>query len=252
MNYITTPNLPTKNVKLVILDAKAVKAAEELKKLGINTLITKSIKTFDKYISTHPDMQICHIGENKFFFTSLTENYYMEKIGNFVKENQLKDLKNTFVYNLTEKKLLYPEDCKLNSCISNEWIITHKKNTLFDCLNKKIIKVNQGYSKCSIAVVSNNAIITSDSGIEKAAIQNGIDVCKVTNECIKLYGYKNGFIGGCCGKISKDILAFNGNVKLHPQHDKIISFCKNYNVECLSLSGDMLEDIGSILPLIEN
>ena len=44
----------------------------------------------------------------------------------------------------------------------------------------EIINVKQGYAKCSICVVSDNAIITADKGIAKAAIQNRIDVLEIT------------------------------------------------------------------------
>ena len=57
--------------------------------------------------------------------------------------------------------------------------------------------------------------------------------------------------GGCCGKISKDILAFTGKLSLHRDCDRIKSFLRNYNIYSLELSNKPLTDVGSILPVIQ-
>lgn len=256
MNYIKKPNLPEREVKLAIIDSKAHDEASALISLGI-TLI-KSVKRnfIDENISTHPDMQICHLGDEKFIVTEDTTNYYkneLEDLGDkldcdfFNKEAELI----TVTENITGE-IRYPNDCKLNAVITNNFVITHIKNSLFDNLDKKTIKVRQGYTKCSTCIVSDNAIITADKSIATSAESNGIDVCIVTNDTIELKGYSNGFIGGCSGKISKDTIAFFGDLKTHPDHDKIISFCKNHRVHCISLTKNNLKDFGSLLPIIED
>ena len=67
-----------------------------------------------------------------------------------------------------------------------------------------------------------------------------------------LDGYDYGFIGGACCKISKGVLAFFGNAKAHKCYDDIKAFCKNYNVDLLSLANERLCDIGSFMPIFEN
>ncbi len=82
-------------------------------------------------------------------------------------------------------------------------------------------------------------------------LKNGIDVLMVEQGDVRLYGYSYGFIGGCCGKISKDILAFTGKLILHRDCDRIKSFLRNYNIYSLELSNKPLTDVGSIFPVIQ-
>ena len=74
---------------------------------------------------------------------------------------------------------------------------------------------------------------------------------KIQKGFISLPGYDYGFIGGCCGKLSKNILAFTGKIESHPDYNNIKDFCRNYNVNVLSLTNDDLLDIGGILPIAE-
>lgn len=251
MNYIKNPNLPKNKVKIAIIDRLAREESEELLRIGIKTIPTLTIPYIDAYISTHPDMQICHIGGTDFYSVNNVAEYYKEKISELGNSTLCEIFNNLYTYNITEKAE-YPSDCKLNSVVTKEWVITHKNNDLYKETQKEIIYSNQGYAKCSTCIVSDNAIITADIGIAKSAGNFGIDVCMVTNNSIRLQGYQNGFIGGTCGKISEDAIAFFGDVKTHPDADKIISFCRNYGVQCISLGKDTLYDYGSLIPIIED
>jgi len=113
------------------------------------------------------------------------------------------------------------------------------------------INVNQGYSKCSVCVINENAIITSDLGIAKKCDLFGIDVLVIDDSCISLNGVSHGFIGGSSGLISPELLAVNGNIKLHKNYDNISNFCNKYNVNIISLHCGEIEDIGSIICLTE-
>lgn len=250
MKFIKNPNLPKNKVKIAIIDCLAGEAAQELLRLGVKTIPTLKIPNIDMYVSTHPDMQICHIGGADFYTMNDVGVYYEEKIYELLNNTLCEKINNIYTYKITDYAK-YPIDCKLNSVVTNEWVITHKNNDLYNELERNIIKTNQGYSKCSTCVVSDNAIITADSSIAKFAENFGIDVCTVTNNSIRLQGYSNGFIGGTCGKISEDTMVFFGNVKKHPDADRIISFCKNYGVQCISLGKDTLYDYGSLIPIIE-
>ena len=251
MKYIESSNLPKNIVKAAIVDCKAGEEIAELNNLGISIIKTLEIPNFDKPISTHPDMQICHIGGTEFFTFNNTAVYYKKKIKEVGNNELCENFNNRYTYINKENKVEYPFDCLLNSAISKQWVIAHKDTTIYDGLEKNIIKTRQGYAKCSTCIIDDNAIITADLGIAKSAGNFGIDVCIVTNDSIRLQGYKNGFIGGSCGKISKDTIAFFGNIKTHPDADKIVSFCRNHGVECISLSNNTLYDYGSLLPILE-
>lgn len=72
--------------------------------------------------------------------------------------------------------------------------------------------VNQGYTRCATAVVAKDAIITMDLGIRALAQFLGIDVLLVHEENVFLDGYDYGFLGGCCGLIDKNVVAFTGKL----------------------------------------
>ena len=117
---------------------------------------------------------------------------------------------------------------------------------------RTVINVNQGYTKCSVCAVSDKAFITDDKSIYKALKNAEYDVLEVEKGSVALDGYDYGFIGGACCKISKDVLAFFGNAKAHKCYEDIKAFCKNYNVDLLSLDNKRLCDIGSFIPIFEN
>ena len=149
----------------------------------------------------------------------------------------------------------YPYDiaynvARINRAAFHNFIYTDDKILEYYNANGiKLIDVKQGYSKCSICVIAENAIITSDKIIAKAAVSNGYDVLHISEGYIKLKGLNYGFIGGCCGLISKEILAVNGDISQHIDYLKIKEFCEKYNVTIYPLHNGTLEDIGSIIPL---
>ena len=42
-----------------------------------------------------------------------------------------------------------------------------------------------------------------------------------------------------------------GNIKNHPDYDKILAFVESKNKKLVSLSNDKLLDLGSVIPLLE-
>lgn len=68
---------------------------------------------------------------------------------------------------------------------------------------------------------------------------------------IKLSGYSYGFIGGCCGFIDKNLIAFNGKLSTYNDAGKIKNFLRKYNVNYVELTDKPLTDIGGIVPIFE-
>lgn len=146
----------------------------------------------------------------------------------------------------------YPSDCGLCAVISCRNIICRKSSAdgeilrLADDLGFNILNVPQGYSKCSCAVLTDGAIITSDRGIAKVTLENDIDTLLITEGNVDLPGYSYGFIGGATG-ICDDKLYFCGNLNSHPDHKVIKEFAKRHITKCVSLSDEKLYDVGSLL-----
>ena len=144
----------------------------------------------------------------------------------------------------------YPYDVTYNITLLGGFVFMNtatKQAGIFN--NGKIINVRQGYTKCSICIVSENALITADTGIYKAARENNIDALLITAGHIELPGMNYGFIGGAAGLISPDTLAVNGDIATHPDSDKISRFCANHGVKTTPLKRGAIRDIGSILPV---
>ena len=227
----------------VIVDYRASKSTfDALLKLNYNVIKTPAVSSVYDAINGHSDIMFHKIMENKAVCEPSVYDYFKEKLPacSLKKGNTL--IKNN-----------YPYDIAYNVCQVSDKIICNIKYTDKEILNQydemgyRPIDVKQGYAKCSICVVSDNAIITADKGIAKIAEANDIDVLLTSNDDVKLPGMKNGFFGGATGLLSKDRLAVNGNIKYHRDHKRILDYCSNYGVNVISLNDEEIVDIGSII-----
>jgi hypothetical protein len=149
---------------------------------------------------------------------------------------------------------IYPYDIAYNAALVGRFLFCHENNTDKLILEQAeirgltIIDITQGYAKCSIAPVNQNAIITGDKQIHGAAIKNGIDSLLVSNEGVLLKGYNNGFIGGATVKIGNKLF-FTGDISIHKDYKKIKEFCMNHSIEIAYEKNEPLYDYGSPLYL---
>lgn len=196
-------------------------------------------------IDGHPDIQI-FIKDDSI----ILQNQANEEFIRILSENAPK--KKIILSKKTLEKN-YPNNIFLNCLCLNEYFIHFLKYTdpkIIKAVSDKIlINVKQGYTKCSTAVVSNSAIITSDKSIYNALINTQIDVLLIPPGDILLPGLEYGFIGGACGLISEGKLAFFGNLKYYKYGDEVLKFLCKHNVEPIYLRDDVLIDRGSILSL---
>ncbi|MBP5166071.1 MAG: hypothetical protein ILP09_02280 [Oscillospiraceae bacterium] len=120
-------------------------------------------------------------------------------------------------------------------------------NTMLD--GRKIINVKQGYAKCSVCVIDEKHIISDDPGIYSACEKNGIECLYVRKGGILLDGFDHGFIGGSCFKANKNIVAFTGSLKKHPDEYIIMKYLEKLGIETVFLTNEPCFDVGSIIPL---
>ncbi|MGL5345900.1 MAG: DUF6873 family GME fold protein [Peptostreptococcaceae bacterium] len=201
--------------------------------------------TYDA-IKYHPDISVCKLDNNNIIVAPNVYDYYKEVLDkyhfNVIKGNSM-------------IKLKYPNNIQYNVCIFGKYAIHNFDYTdeyILDYLNKNNftkINVKQGYSKCSICIVDDNSIITSDVGIYNAVKKYDIDCLLIEKGYINLFELSYGFIGGCSGLISTDKLAFFGDITKHPDYYKINEFVSNKNIKIISLSDEYLLDLGSMIPL---
>ena len=227
----------------IIIDYRASKETfDALKQMKFNIVKTPKHKFVYDAISGHPDIMVHKIGDNELITEPSVYEYFKLKL-----PEHTVGIGETF---LNDK---YPGNIAYNVCALSNKIFCNIPNTdrkifkRYEQMGYEIINVKQGYAKCSISVVSDNAIITADKGIAKAAIQNRIDVLEITNGDVRLDGFEYGFFGGATGLVADNMLAVNGNIERHTDAKRIVDFCASYGVNVISLNNGYIYDIGSII-----
>ena len=240
--------IPSKKISFALIDSRASKnIVQSLNQLNIK--IIKTIKCNETYdaISYHPDICVIKLNNNDILVAPNVYDYYKKNLTplgfNVIKGNLSIENK-------------YPHNVQYNVAILGNKVIHNFKytdNILLDYINKNRmtkINVNQGYCKCSICIVDENSIITSDEGIYNEVIKHSIDCFLIEKGHIDLFELNYGFIGGCTGLISNDTLAFFGDIEKHPNFNDIQNFVSKRNKKILCLSKENLTDLGSLIPLL--
>ena len=146
----------------------------------------------------------------------------------------------------------YPSDILLNIAIVGKHAFANLKHASKTALNYlkangyQLHHVSQGYAHCSTCIVSDNAIITSDEGIEEVAKELGIDVLLIESGHISLPPYDYGFIGGASGS-TDDTVYFCGSLDYHPSGSSIREFISNHGKSIVELADMPLIDVGGII-----
>ena len=232
-------------MKNAIVDYRAsAKTVGALEKLGFSVVKTPQMTTLYTTICGHSDIMVFKAGEKRIIAEPTVFEYF---------KNSLPEVE--VVPGKTILNAKYPLDIAYNVALVGDKLFCNEKYTDKEILEFadrngiKILNTKQGYAKCSICIVSNDAIITSDKNIQIAAEKNKIDVLMVNDSSIKLEGFEHGFIGGATGLIEKNILAVNGDINHHKDCNRIVDFCKMHKIEVLSLNNGPIIDIGSIITL---
>ncbi len=189
-------------------------------------------------ISAHPDIFFCPVGEQLIVAPNLIETV----------KKKLEETGVKYVPGNDPVGKKYPETARYNAVATDDFLIGNTdytdKSILQASGNRKIIRVNQGYTRCNLIPLANHRFITSDRGIEKELVQQGLEVLFVNPEGILLPGFKHGFIGGACG-VWQDKLLINGNLDHFPEGQKIREFVKNMVI--IELYDGPLFDGGSLM-----
>ena len=246
MNFVEKANLPNKKVSKVIVDYRITKESEEtLNNIGIQCIKTKKCNNVYDEISGHTDIGLIHLGNNELIVENTMYSQY-EKI--------FKELDINLIRGNTILENKYPKDIAYNGCIIGNKFVHNLKYTdslLLQKVKEKgfdLININQGYSKCSISIVNENNIITSDRGIEKE-LSKYLNVLYIEAENNIKLGKMQGFIGGATGLISNNIWCINGDINRLKNCAKILDFLKLNNMEIVCLNNSEIVDIGSLIPI---
>ena len=226
--------------KIAVVDRNIhPKGAKILGDLGLHIIYSVENKKLSGGISTHPDMQLLPLENNTVLVAGQCYDYYLSKLSPF----GVKVIK--FDCDIFS---LYPFDALLNAApLFNKYLFVSKYS--YEKLKGYFggftpVFVKQGYTKCSICSVAENALITSDMGIYTAANKLGVDVLYVNPLQIKLSGFSHGLFGGCTGLVDNNTMFINGSLE---GCDKVLGFLKKYGVRPVYSTEYELCDIGSVI-----
>ena len=231
---------------IALIDSRTGKnICDALREYGFTTVLMQPSPNLQDPIASHADM-LLFIGFDRLFCHS---DYYKSNKELIDQILLAGGLSLTLSDESWSKE--YPNDVLFNAALVGDHLVCNKKTVSKDILFKaieqgyKIVNIPQGYTKCSICTVSDNAVITADKAIEKACKSENIDVLLISEGCVSLPPYNFGFIGGASGTCG-DKVYFCGSVTAHPDGDKIKNFCQKHGKMAVSLSDEQLKDVGSI------
>lgn len=229
-------------MKYAVVDFRASnKSFDALSDMGYKVIKTPKLRCVYNEICGHADIMLHRLCENKIVVCPEAAEYFKNNLPEF-----------EIIVGNSELSNKYPHDIAYNAACVGRYVFCNKKYTDKNILQYyyahefEIVDIKQGYAKCSICIVSDNAIISSDKGICKAALNRGMDVLEIGNEQIKLPGFKYGFIGGATGLIPNHALVLNGDINYLDDCEKIIRFCEKYQLKTVSLNSEIPHDVGSI------
>ncbi len=241
------PFLPIDYANVVIVDGRIYdKANKVFKNMNIKVIPTIPCKEVQEPISYHPDIVMHPVNHKTLIVAPNVFDYYYESLSKL----GIKLIEG-------EKKLdkEYPDDIAYNVgriynfAVHNFKYTDEKLKFYLKKENLEFINIKQGYTKCSMAIIDEKAIITSDYPMYKKLAALGIDVLHIRPGYIRLDGYDYGFIGGTCGNLSTRDIVFSGKFSKHPDEEKIIKFLKKYKKKIIWLDNEEALDVGTIISL---
>ncbi|MBP6143576.1 MAG: hypothetical protein KA432_04510 [Proteocatella sp.] len=217
-----------------------------LRELGKTLIEIKETECVYSEIADHPDIYVCLVNDS--LITSPEQyEHIASQIANVPDRPRL-------ILGAKPLGMKYPESASYNAVQVGRFLI-HNTGFTDDSvleaagiLGLKLINVAQGYANCSIAVVDERSIITSDLGIASAIRKHHheIEVLTVSPGHVRLEGFEYGFLGGTSGRIGNYVI-FNGNLEEHPDFFRIREFIESRSLKLKYFREYPLTDIGSII-----
>lgn len=238
-------------MKYVLVDNRLRKEeTNKLEELGyIIVEIPKNDNVYEE-ISSHVDI-FCTKLKDKVIVEPIVYDYLKTKID----VDRFKILKGNL-----NCKSTYPQDILYNVCTVGDNAIHNFKYTdsvvleQINNLKLKKINVSQGYANCSIAVIDERSVITSDRGIYDSLLSSGIDVLLVPQKLdIKLIGkdgYSNmkGFIGGAISRLGENIFV-TGDLSKIDKGNKIRKYIEKKGLNIIDFKKLDVVDYGKIVEI---
>ncbi len=258
---LETPLLP-QGKATVAVSAEAEETIKALEKMGIDVFKVTPNSKLSAPVASHPDCNILQLDRRTFvcdeeITPSLIDYIKKNNIVNYLTKGQEMQKKEQVKVYSEKISSPYPREAAINvkrldDCIVCNTKFVGKTVQVYAFANDlNLYHCNQGYVGCSSVLIAQNAAMTDDESVYDTFRRIGSDCLMLSKGQIKLSGYSYGFIGGCCGFIDKNLIAFNGKLSTHNDADKIKSFLNKFNVSYVELTDEPLTDIGGIVPIFE-
>ena len=250
MTFVEHANLPL-DVNTVLIGQRYASYLERpLKDLGIEGELVPENPFVDPRLSGHVDLSVFHAGDSRIDFAPFLRHAELEA--------KLKSWGGEIRFLSVQQGERYPQDAQFNACVVGSFFLYAKHtaateivNEMHDVRGATPIICKQGYTRCSVCPVTENAIITADAGIARQVSRYGLDVLLVQAGYVELSGFPYGFLGGAAFKLSRDTLAFTGSLAGHPDEARVLSFLEEHGIQPVFLTNGPLLDIGGAIPIIE-
>lgn len=237
------PILPKKIINKCIIGEKFACENKDLTDLGIECVTFSPSSCLDDEISAHADIHCFNCGNKTLIASAETAGELRSKLLDYT------------VLPCENIHSPYPDDVKLNAALTPKGLICNSdyiSDIIKSFCNKnsiQIIHTKQGYAKCSVLIISENAVITEDVGIAYLLKKYQFDVLHINAGYIRLSDNHYGFIGGAAGMISENILYVSGDLSHHPDYNMISEFLNKYGIKPVFNKERPLNDFGGFIPL---
>ena len=249
IKWLKTPHLPTEKVSVMAISEMETELISRLEnEYKIAVLQVRPHPMLPSPIASHSDINLFDCGNGSIL---VLKDSPKETVDNLL------EIGANIEFSSGTPAKQYPDDALLDaalfgdSCFLNSKSADEKILSFCEANGKEIINVKQGYTKCSMLLLPNRSIITSDRGIALKARKKQFNVLEIEEGYVELKGYSCGMFGGCCGMLSSDCVAFAGDLHTHPSCDSIIAFCRDLHIFTEPLDSGNLRDVGGFLPLAE-
>ena len=178
---------------LIIIDSRMPETAiEKLQNFG-TVFQLESFGTVYPSISGHPDIFMFQMEG----LVIIAPNAPKSLI------DTLKQHRITFLKGKEKLGNKFPETTYYNVVSTPKYLI-HKQDHSTSCIlrhsaNKKFFSVSQAYTRCNLLPLPDGSFMTSDKGIEKGLIAEGLEVHYFAPDDVILKGQDHGFLPGACG-----------------------------------------------------
>lgn len=240
-SFITKPLLPENDVTLCAVSQDAEDIIEELQGMGVRVLRVMRSADLPEPLASHADLLVLPLGgdlvavsadQDELIAGLELESFRVIRVGGLGRE--------------------YPRDCRLNVLPLGNRLIGNRRAIAEELLSAgpyETVHVNQGYTRCSSVLIDEDTVLTDDQSIGKTVLNFAkYSIIMKQNEVI-LKGYDHGFIGGSCGKLSAEKIAFAGRIPDSSFGRSLRRALSERGVSLEELGNSPLTDIGGIVPL---